>query len=345
MLQKRELKKYIFFLLSTFLFVSCTTDNDSLAFVIPDNQAEVAELELSTQTASTSFYYSLLAKELIIEWGDKTRTSEYVYPGDGWSSIRPIVHLYAEPATYLVNVRTNSPLSFDFSRNDSTNYSSTISKINLTNCYTLSELYCRNQPISDLDLSSCNNLSVLDIANASVSNLTLKFGNKIKNINISNTSLALFDAQNVPSVESLTIGTNNFPQDVANIESLRYLKLIYIDGKISKTNLDLSTNDSLQIVQALNANIQQLNLEQLNSLNSLSLTQCRSLQSIKIASNSKLSQITLVDNISLSASAIDSLFSRLPLITDRNGTILLSGNAGDNACDRSIATARGWTFR
>lgn len=344
MLLKKDIRKYIFFLLSTFVLVSCTTDSNSLAFVIPDNQAEIAKIELSSQSPSTSFYYSILAREMMIEWGDGSRNSEYVYNDIDWVSIRPIEHLYTQAGTYSVNVRTSSPRWFNFSKNDSSSLATSITKLDLVNCYTLSELYCRNQPLSDLDLSSCDSLSVLDIANASVSNLTLKSDNRIKHLNISNTALALFDAQSVPFVRSLSIGSQASSQEVVNIETLSDLRQISINGKITKTNLDLSLNDSLQTVEALASNIEELNIQQLTVIDSLSLKKCADLTSIKMGSNSNLSQITLIDNTSLAASALDNIFAALPLITNRKATILLSGNAGDNACDRSIATAKGWVF-
>lgn len=344
MLLKKEIKKCLGFVLCILAFVSCTTNNDSLAFVIPDNQAEIAKLELTTESSSSSFYYSLLAKQLIIEWGDKSRTSEYVHSDQSWTNIRPIEHLYNQVGTYSVNIRTNSPFAFNFSKNDSANLVTTITKIDLLNCYTLSEFYCQNQPISKLDLSSCNNLLLLDIAGASISDLTFKLDNKINKMDINNTGLTFLDVSQVPHLQSLSIGIDTLPQQIVGIEALSDLKSISVKGKIAAINLDLSQNDSLQIFEALETNIQQLNLQYLAFLDSVSVKSCSDLTGIKLGSNNSLSSLKLIDNTSLSATSLNTIFGELPLATGRRATIRLSGNAGDNTCDRSIATSKGWVF-
>lgn len=342
---KHTICKFLWLLCIGFISYSCTTDESSPAFNISSNNAETAIIEFSTASVSSPFYYRILAQEMIINWGDKTRPAEYVHFGNqnDWSSIRPVEHAYADSGSYVVNIRTNRPFMFDFSKSDSLPQN-TITKLKLQTCYSLSELYCRNQPITQIDLTDCYNLSVLDIGSSSVSDLILGKESRLKTILIDSTQIIAFDLSLTPSVQHLAIGNVDSMQEIGNLNSLTDLRTLYVNGQISETDLDVSLNDSLQYFSATNANIERVDLRKLPLLDSISVIKCNQLEAIELEVNPKIRRITLIDNSRLSSDAINAIFRSLPQTDAYGRYIMLSGNAGDEACDRSIATRKGWIF-
>lgn len=339
----RLVAKYICILNIGIWAFACTTDENSPAFNIPDTVAETALVEFSTTDASSPFYYRLLADQLIINWGDATRPDEYTRPNDqnNWSSIRSIEHTYRQAGTYEIDVRTLKPFSFNFSKNDSLPHN-TISKLKLLHCYTLSELYCSEQPIVELDLTDCDNLRVLDIRLSSVSDLRLKTTTLLQTLYIDNTQISSLDAGSIPLVENLSVGNATQEQEIKNRRFLKSLKRLYLRGRISETNLNVLENDSLQYLSATDANVVQVDMRKLAQIDSISFVRCNQLELIYLESNPRIRRIELVDNPRLSAAALNTLFRSLPQ-TDAKGRYLkLSGNAGDEHCDRSIATRKGW---
>lgn len=348
MIWKRFFELNIVLLSISLFFTSCETDENSLPFNIPSNEAEIVDVEFSINSTNSSFYYLILAKQLMINWGDESRINEYIELNDNpnWSLIHPIEHKYAENGVYNVNIRTSKPYCFDFSKRDTLSDETSIRKITLTTCRTLSQFLCRNQPITSLNLADCYNLTVLDIGSSAVENLTIRKENRLKKLVIDSTAIAVFDMQITPFVEYLSVGGGaDLNQEIINIDTLKYLKRIDLKGNLSENNLSFQANDSLMQVRASNSNIESINLSLQTKLDTLSILNCDKLTKIDLGINNlNLRRVVLVNNNALSALAINNIFRSLPSAGSTSRTIRLEGNAGDDRCDKQIAVDKGWVF-
>jgi hypothetical protein len=65
---------------------------------------------------------------------------------------------------------------------------------------------------------------------------------------------------------------------------------------------------------------------------------CYALQSIEMTATATLD----ISNCSLSANALNALYTSLPSVTDE--TLTITGNPGANASNTKIATDKGWTI-
>lgn len=331
------------------LMTACTTDDNAPSLSIPEKDSERVEMELSVESASSPFYYLIQAKETIINWGDGTKPLEYVFLGDirDLNTLNPIQRSYASGGTYRLKISTYRPLAFNFSRGiEGESVTNQISELKLTNCWNLRELYCKNQSqLTTLDLKSCDNLRILNITGSGVNLLDLKKENKLDSLVITNTQIEAFDCTYIGNIQQLAIGNNSFESDIQNIPSLKRLKTLSVEGNIKDTHLNLIQNDSLQTVSLTNTNMATMNLSQLKFLKSILIGGCNCLSAIKIAENPQLKNLHLVNNPSLSAQQLNAMFTALPAAGDVSRIITLKGNGGDDTCDRSIATRKGWVFR
>lgn len=339
--------KYYLGICFALILVSCQTDQDSLAFNIPTDQAEIAEVNFSATSATSTFYYRILAEQLIINWGDGNRPVEYVDFSNppNWSLIHPIEHKYTKEDNFLINIRTKNPFLFDFSKPDSLASETSITKLTLTNCQSLSELYCRNQPLELLDVSSCNNLTTLDIGSTAISDLQLPTKNRLEQLYIDSSLINSIDVQYLSFLQTLSIGCVNVSQKVTGIDSLKHLKKLEVRGLVETASFEALSNDSLQVFEAIGTNLSSICFDETNALESISFTNCNQLSVIKLISNTNLRNITLIKNLNLRAEALNAIFESLPESGGINRSIYLSENQGDETCDRSIALKKGWIFK
>lgn len=340
--------KSLFLLYFAFFLAACSTDDNAPSLSIPEKDSERVEMELSVESASSPFYYLIQAKELIIDWGDGTKPEEYVFLEDinDLSKLKPIKRNYNSAGKYRIKMSSYRPFAFNFSRGiEGESVKNEISDLKFINCWNLQRLYCKNQPLlKSLDIKSCENLKTLDISGSAVNLLDINKENSLDTLIINNTSIETFDCTYVGNIQYLAIGSEIDP-DIKNIQSLSRLKALAIEGNIQESNLSLTQNDSLQSISLTKANIVTINLSKLRFLTSILVGNCSNLSTVRISDNPQLKDLHLVNNPSLTAQRLNTLFSELPSAGDVSRTITLQGNAGDDTCDRSIATRKGWTFR
>lgn len=107
----------------------------------------------------------------------------------------------------------------------------------------------------------------------------------------------------------------------------------------------LSCKDQeLQSLEIEKSGVKVLDLGTLSALETLSISDCDSLLTIVLNQNPILKTIQLSGNSRLSVLSLNALFWQLPTVTEPRN-IILHNNAGDAACDKSIATDKGWTVK
>ncbi len=101
-------------------------------------------------------------------------------------------------------------------------------------------------------------------------------------------------------------------------------------------------NQTLKSVDIAVSGIKALEFGSLSQLVKFSVLSCDSLFSIVLNQNPVLNTINLSNNPQLSAQSLNAMFQQLPQTVSDNCIITLSNNAGDAACDKSIAIQKGW---
>lgn len=341
--------KSLFLLYIVFFFVSCSTDDTVPSLSIPEKDAERVEMELSVESASSPFYYLIQAKELIIDWGDGSKPLEYVFLGDiaDLGTLKPIKREYSSAGKYRVTMSSYRPFVFNFSRGlEGESVKNEISDLKLINCWNLRELYCKNQPLlKSLDVKECDNLGILDVSGSEIGLLDIDNKNSLDTLAINNTAIETFDCAYISNIQHLAIGSSLIEQDIKNISSLPRLKTLIVEGNIQEKNLNMMQNDSLQSISFTKTNTAVVDLSELQHLKFVLIGNCSNLEIIKLSKNQQLKDIHLISNPLLTAQRLNALFTELPSAGNLSRTITLKGNAGDDSCDRSIATRKGWVFR
>lgn len=344
------MNKYIFCLLCLLSFNSCSTDQDSPAFRISDQDAQIVNLEFTPDQNLSPFYYILKAEKMIINWGNDTHPIEYDNLSGIMDNLKPLQYTYTKAGTYSINIRTFRPQIFDFSKGINNKYlDNTLSKITLTNCTTLKEFYCKNQTLESIDLSGCNQLEVANFIGSQFLTINISNENVLNTFRIDSTAIRNFDCTYLTNVSELGIGSFNInKQNISNIDLLKRLKRFYVNGRLENDTLNLTLSDSIQFASIDNSNLSKFNFSGLKQMAYFSAHNNSTLNRIVLIDNIKLDSISLIKNPLLDATALNDIFAQLPVATTENSSrnvIVLSENGGDATCDRSIATSKGWVFK
>lgn len=184
-------------------------------------------------------------------------------------------------------------------------------------------------------------------------------GSKITEFDCRGMQLTALDVRNNKELEVLDCGDNQLTRlDLSGNEALAEL---WCDGN-QLTNLDLNNNRVLaelycykNYLRDLNINnntaLVRLNCSQ-NQLTDLDLSKntvlrrvdCyeNRLTSLDLSKNKTLIYAVCNDNL-LTSGGLDALFATL--LNNEQGNLFIAGNPGEELCDRSIATQRGWRVR
>lgn len=284
------------------LFCSCSTDNDYYSYLAdPETSAETAKMRFVTSSGESVFDYTIQAKEMVIDWGDGSAFSEYIFFKNisETDSIAALSHSYSAQGAYDVVVKALQLRGLLLSRTGD----NALTELSLTDCNRLRKLYCDNQPISELDISNC------------------------------------------PELRVLSCGYPEGELSLTGISVPGKLGELYINGPMDSAKIELAGSDSLRIVQLKKTNLPNIQLGGLEKLTSIIMDSNEDLKNIYIGGNWTLSDIILTNNINLDAGALNDLFEGLPSVNNDRRYITLSGNKGDDSCNRNIAVSKGWVFR
>lgn len=174
-----------------------------------------------------------------------------------------------------------------------------------------------------LDLSKTDNLLIGNNAGNSISELTLANYKNIQDLRFSDQPISSVDLTGCTTLITLYCGYAGGIQTITGLDKLKSLETVLVNGSLDTSSIDLTASDSLRSVSVAHSDFKTLKLDGLAAVKT----------------------IVLKDNPQLEASALNTLFTALPTAKATGYTITLSGNKGDNDCDRSIATKKGWIFK
>lgn len=174
-----------------------------------------------------------------------------------------------------------------------------------------------------LDLSKINDTIIAANEYNSVSELKLTDCKNIKDLRFANQPIASVDLSGCTTLVTLYCGYPEGVQTIIGLEKLEKLEDVLINGSLGISDINFTSSDSLKNVSVSNTDAKEIRLEGLE----------------------KLKYIELKNNQLLDAVALNTLFEALPKVSGGLYIIVLSGNKGDNGCDKLIATAKGWSFK
>ena len=161
------------FLLVTFV-TSCEQNNDSPFLYILDHDAQIVETDVEVALSGNLVFTPIVhASQMIVNWGDGSRVTEFVNRDSAVVDappLRPLRYTFASTGNYTVNFRAIRITRLDISM-DSV-----------------------GQPINQLRLTNCRHLKEFS-----------SVGQVLKSVNITTSGLKNVNFSNLPAIESFTI--------------------------------------------------------------------------------------------------------------------------------------------
>ncbi len=174
-----------------------------------------------------------------------------------------------------------------------------------------------------LDLSKTDNTMVATNTGNTITELTLTNCKNITDLRFSDQPISSVDLSLCTTLNTLYCGYPDGVQTITGLDKLESLETVLVNGSLGTSSIDLTASDSLRSVSVAHSDFKTLKLEGLAAIKT----------------------IVLEDNLQLEASALNTLFTALPTAKTTGYTITLLGNKGDNDCDKTIATKKGWIFK
>lgn len=185
------------------------------------------------------------------------------------------------------------------------------------------DLKIKTLGLKKLDFSKTNDTIIAaNIANT-ISALVLTDCKNIKDLRFTNQPIPSVDLSNCTTLNTLYCGYTEGVQTITGWDKLTELETVSINGSMGESVLNLTASDSLRVVSIAHTDAKVINLGGLMALKT----------------------IELKDNSLLDAAALNILFTALPKVSESGYTISLTGNKGDDECNKSIATQKGWSFK
>ena len=246
--------------------------------------------------------------EVIINWGDGTPKETYTFLGSEWVAYR---HWYLSAIPHVINISGNNIIFLVCSSNQ-------LTSLDLSKSTALTSLNCSGNQLTSLDMSKNTALTVLYCNNNQLTRLDLDKNTALTELYCWNNQLTNLDLSKNTTLTRLRCETNQLTSlDLSESTTLTSLNC---SGN-QLTSLDLSKNTALRELYCWN-----------NQLISLDVSK----------NNTALVNLSCYRNL-LQTDALNALFYSLPYVT--SGELDIYYNPGTDACDRSIATAKGWKVK
>lgn len=322
------MKKTLYFLaIFAILFTSCSNDDEII-------ESEIAvEMEVVTSKPSSTIKLSLTGTNTIVDWGDGNIQKF------GSSGSTSIDHTYEASKAYKIRITDENLQSFGVENNedDAIKYvkfvkcpslrfvrllqAKSLYSIDFSSCPVLQEVYITRSALTSLDLTNNNSIqSVKLLNNAELA--SLKLGSKVKTLGLvasPKLSITNIGLSQLIALEDLFL--NNM-----NIES------IDLNANVAISSLDVSEN-----------NLQTLDISKLAGLKKLVSADNKLTQITLGEANTKLTDIDCTYNL-LESIALNNIYTALPARAATDAAkIAVTGNAGANDSDETIATAKNWS--
>jgi len=254
--------------------------------------------------------------------------------------------------------------------------------LDVTSNPALTELNCLNTHLTSLDVSNNTALTVLDCDNNQLMCLDISNNTALTHLNCSNNQLTSLDVSKNTALTTLHCSENQlmsmdvtknialeelhcFTNQIIDLEMSRNTKLTLLNcSKNQLTSLNVGSNTELLFLNCGNNQLTNLNVSNNTELTDL-LCYGNQLANLDLSKNTKLiylgchkNQLTKLyvgnnvvlagldcfDN-QLTTTALNALFETLHSDTISIGKkICVRNNQGENTCDQSIATHKGWVM-
>ena len=317
-------RKYLYTALITTIVVA--------VFTACRKEGTIPHMSMITNVSGEVTLFLNGSGDAIIQWGDGTADETYTFLGY-WSPTQgreftgcECKHTYSDAGPHRIII---------IGKNITTLYCRflQLTSLDVSKNPVLLKLVCSNNQLTSLDVSrnlallmiNCegNQLTSLDVSRNLALSLISCEGNQLTNLDVSENKalfhLSCADNQltilDVSETDLETLKCDNNQLTILNVSGNSLLLSLFCNNN-QLTNLDISTNTQLGTLICNN-----------NQLTSLDV------------SNPVLARLDCSTN-NLSINALNDLFVSLPITSF--GTIFIDNNPGTDACERSIATDKGW---
>ena len=219
-----------------------------------------------------------------------------------------------------------------------------LTKLDVSKCPAIVNLYCGDNNISSLDVSKCTALTYLECHENKLTSLGIGKNTALTNLYCGDNYISSLDVSKCTALTELSCGSNNLTSlDITKNTALTELSC----GGNNLTSLDVSKNTALTKLWCHHNNLTSLDVTNNIMLIDLSCGN-NNLTSLDVSKNTALTYLHCENN-NLSASALNKIFNDLPQGKKWNeygqkkqSTISIGNNPGTNTCDKSIAENKGW---
>ena len=219
-----------------------------------------------------------------------------------------------------------------------------LTKLDVSKCPALVNLYCGDNNISSLDVSKCTALTYLECHENKLTSLGIGKNTALTNLYCDDNYISSLDVSKCTALTELDCGDNNLTSlDITKNTALTELSC----GGNNLTSLDITKNTALTKLWCHHNNLTSLDVTNNIMLIDLSCEN-NNLTSLDVSKNTALTYLHCENN-NLSASALNKIFNDLPQGKKWNeygqkkqSTIDIRNNPGTDTCDKSIAENKGW---
>ena len=245
-----KMYKIIYLLLAVCLLTSCETDNNVPFLSIPDDEAQIIEMNVEVGSSSNPVFSPIIyASQMIVNWGDGSLPWQFVNrdsTNTGTSTLKPLRYTYPAAGTYDVNVRaikiTRLDLSIDSVRQN-------IRTLQLTDCRHLKALSCKNQELKSVNINT-SGIKMLELSTLSaLEELTVSACDSLLTIVLyKNPELKTINLTNNPRMSALSLDAVfiQLPEATSGIRTVN----------LSNNGGDASCNTAIATQKGWKVNIQ-----------------------------------------------------------------------------------------
>ena len=220
--------------------------------------------------------------------------------------------------------------------------------LRLSGCSALQSADIQRSAIKSIDFTGCQSLIDCKILDArGTSSITLDGCSNLLNCSISSASnITSLDFSSCTSLKTCEVSDNSLLYSV-NLANLTYLETADIFNNQNLNNINLANCHSLKCFNSYdsaNPTLESIDLSGCSAIEEFRATEGR-LTSLDFSASDRLSFVNVKGNL-MEADGLDAMLNSL---CDRSfeantGQIYISGNPGENECNKNIALDKNWYF-
>ena len=268
-------------------------------------------ITMTTQSSDVSIWFGITSlsgnHNVVIDWGDGEESIMYEFALPGSINFE---HHYSGAFEHHIKITGNNIDRLDCSQMK-------LTALDVSLYPELKKLVCWYNNLTTLDMSKNYALELLWCQNNQLTNLDVSQNIALMSLFCENNPFTNFDVSKNTELYNLSFGGNQLTSlDVSKNALLTWLCV----GDFPLNNLDVSKNTALIALYCYNTQI----------------------TSLDVSNNTELLYLSCAWS-QLTASALNDMFRTLPYVPEEKfAQINISGNPGQNDCDRRIAEEKGW---